>query len=185
MIVAPITDSYDDETANAVVQFQRDRGLEESGAVDQPTWLALFEAIDRAEATGAERVVFTFDRAVAAGGGDPFTIIERVALEGAPTPTSDSLAGDWLGRSGFWLELQDSTGLPIFRRILGQSPDPPPEVKGSAGDPMSQPGAPTGRSTITVIVPTIAATRRLCLFGNLNDSDAAALLLQNFEPWLQ
>ena len=185
MIVAPITDSYDDETTAAVAQFQRDRGLEESGAVDQPTWLALFEALDRAEATGAERVVFTFDRAAAAGGGDPFTITERVALEGAPTPTSDSLENDWLGRSGFWLELQDSTGLPIFRRILGPSPDPPMEVKDVTGAPMSPPGPPTGRSAFTVIVPTIAATQRLCLFGNINNPAAAALLLQNFEPWLQ
>jgi peptidoglycan hydrolase-like protein with peptidoglycan-binding domain len=177
---------YTPATPAAVSAFQGDRGLPQNGTVDLATWLELAPLFDLIQPTGAERVSLGFDRARANGGGPAFVLLERDPLDDVVLPPSDPLDESWAGRSGLWLELQDSRSQPLFRLRLGQeltrSPEVPPGT--TSTEPIGRPGPAIDETRVAFTLPIIPAVRRLVVFGTIDPGDngpAAAIAV--FEPW--
>ena len=173
-------------TAAGVRAFQSDRGLAQTGTVDLATWLELANLFDMVHPTGAERVVLGFDRARAAGGGPALVLLDRDPLADAAVPASETVDESWSGRTGLWVELQDTRGQVLFRQRLGQELTRPPEAPPDAasGDLVGRPGAAPADTTLSVILPIVPAARRFVVFGTFDEGDhGPASPIAVFEPW--
>lgn len=177
---------YTADTSAAVSAFQGDRALPQTGNVDLSTWLELASLFDMVQPAGAERVELGFDRARAADGGPALVLLQRDALENTVVPPSDPLDESWVGRSGLWLEMQDSRSQPLFRLRLGQeltrSPEAPPSAE--SGDLIGRPGPAIDTTTLSFTLPIIAGVRRLVVMGTIDPDDhGPAGVINVFEPW--
>jgi peptidoglycan hydrolase-like protein with peptidoglycan-binding domain len=184
--VLPEDGVYSPATASAVRTFQGDRGLPQNGVVDLRTWLELAGLFELVHATGAEHVSLGFDRARAAGGGDALVLLGREPLDEVPLPASDRVDESWTGRTGLWVELQDSRATPLFRLRLGRALGAAPEVAPDpgAGEPLARPGTAADSTTLSFTLPVIPAARRLVVFGTVEPGDLGpATAIAVFEPW--
>jgi hypothetical protein len=96
------------------------------------------------------------------------TLFERLGLEMKALPTDDLEPVKPEERSGFWVELQDRRGRPLYRRSL-----PHPMIRRSEahGD---EPGPRTviwveERGAFSVVVPNLPAGAELVMFGSPTD----------------
>ena len=113
-------------------------------------------------------------------------LLQRDPLDDTVVPPSDPLDESWAGRSGLWLEMQDSRSQPLFRLRLGQELTRSPEVPPSAasGELIGRPGPAIDATTLSFTLPVIAGVRRLVVFGTIDaDDNGPAGVISVFEPW--
>jgi peptidoglycan hydrolase-like protein with peptidoglycan-binding domain len=174
------------ETANRVQAFQTDSGLPATGVVDRATWLEMATLIDLLQPVGAERVVLGFNRTRSEGGGPALLLISRDPLQDVALPPSDPVDADLSSQAGLRVELQDSRGLPLFRKTLGHLLSLPDEVvvDGETGATMGRPGAPVEETTLSFVLPVNLAATRLVVFGNIDPNDQGpAAPIAVFDPF--
>jgi hypothetical protein len=121
----------------------------------------------------------TADAAIPGGGsalrltfrvdGDQLELIDQERVEMAVLPSEELEQA--APRSGYWHELQDGDGNPIYRRMMG---DPlPRQVEVPTGDP-SQPlawqGVERRSGVLSVVVPDVPEGRSVVFLGSRPES---------------
>jgi hypothetical protein len=173
---------YSDDTAALVSAFQSSQaGLGASGIVDLPSWVQIAQSIDLVDPKGTERITLNYDASRALTGEPPLTLVERVQFE-LPSPQSEPLDGDWTGRPGFWVEIQDHNGTPLYRQILGI--DLTLGVEAPSGDPANPwergESAPD-TATLEIYLPILPGGKTLVVFGaTTGGPDAPSAVIGTF-----
>lgn len=79
------------------------------------------------------------------------------------------------GERGFWLEVSDGEGRPLYRRVIDNPLRQDLEVITDDPDqPLARIKVPTRSGRFFVVVPYIQAARNIALFGESDESDAKA-----------
>ena len=109
--------SFEQATRDRLCEFQRTRGLRETGIVDAATWFALGNVhLDEGELV-ALRLTYQFDKAWWSQPGKPpvrlamIEVVETTAPPSAPLEPLGPLAGAWI-------EIWDEHNRPLYRRFL-------------------------------------------------------------------
>jgi hypothetical protein len=160
--------SFDQATRDRLREFQRSRGVPETGVVDPATWFALGNVhLDEGELV-ALRLTYQFDQSWWTQPDEPPVRLAMIEVVETTAPPSAPL--DPLGPlAGAWVEVWDEQNRPIYRRFLY---DPFRRTRellpGEPGEVLSRvPASPEdARGELEVVVPYQARSVAVAIFSS-------------------
>ena len=111
--------------------------------------------------------------------GSEVRLVEQQNLQKVTQPSDPIDTRQYRERSGFWVEIQDGQGQPLYRRIMDDHFEPSIEVRSQDPEyPLERIPIDRPRGTFSVIVPAFPDADAVVLFGSPIDSRDARAAMQ-------